>query len=126
MRRLVIASACFLIVTGLILTWQDSLHIDEEDLFISLLHIWVGFFFIVIFPMYAIDHLNTHRSRLTKFSWTLLSGSLQLISGIGLVISGLVLLLWGNELKLPVTVHYLLTFTLIAGLIAHWRIPKNK
>jgi len=67
MRRLVIASACFLIVTGLILTWQDSLPIDEEDLFISLLHIWVGFFFIVIFPMYAIDHLNAHRSRLTKF-----------------------------------------------------------
>jgi hypothetical protein len=126
MRRLVIASACFLVVTGLVLTWQDSLPIDEEDLFISLLHIWVGFLFIVIFPMYAIDHLNTHRSRLGKFSWTLLSGSLQLISGIGLVISGLVILLWGNELKIPVTVHYLLTFTLSAGLIAHWRIPKNK
>ena len=90
MRRLVIASSCFLVVTGLILTWQDHLPIDEEDLFISLLHIWVGFFFIVIFPMYAIDHLNTHRRKLRKFSWTLLSGSLQLISGIGLVISGII------------------------------------
>ena len=126
MRRLVIASSCFLVVTGLILTWQDHLSIDEEDLFISLLHIWVGFFFIVIFPMYAFDHLNTHRRKLRKFSWTLLSGALQLISGIGLVISGIILLLWGDELELPVTVHYLLTFTLVAGLLAHWRIPKNK
>ena len=73
-----------------------------------------------------IDHLNTHRRKLKKFSWTLLSGALQLISGIGLVISGIILLLWGDELELPVTVHYLLTFTLVAGLLAHWRIPKNK
>ena len=126
MRRLVISSTCFLVVTGLILTWEDNLPFVEEDLFISLLHIWVGFFFIAIFPMYAIDHLSTHRKKLRKFSWTLLSGSLQLISGVGLVISGLIILLWGSELKLPVTVHYLLTFTLIAGLCAHWRIPKNK
>ena len=51
---------------------------------------------------------------------------MQLISGIGLVISGIILLLWGDELELPVAVHYLLTFTLVAGLLAHWRIPKNK
>ena len=67
MRRLVIASSCFLVVTGLILTWQDHLTIDEEDLFISLLHIWVGFFFIVIFPMYAIDPVSyTHLTLPTK------------------------------------------------------------
>jgi hypothetical protein len=76
--------------------------------------------------MYAIDHLKTHRKRLRKFSWTLISGSLQLFSGIGLVISGIIMLLWGSELRLPALIHYLLTFTIIAGLVAHWCIPKNK
>ena len=99
---------------------------EEEDLFISLLHIWVGFFFIVIFPMYAIDHINGHRKRLRRFSWTLFSGLLQLIGGLGLIGSGIVLLLWGDELALPVLLHFGLTFVLVLGILAHHWIPKNR
>jgi hypothetical protein len=131
MRKLVVGSSIFLILSGFVLSWnlvsmQSLVPLDEEDLFVSLLHIWVGFFFIVIFPMYAWDHIYTHRRRLRQFSWTLLSGSLQLLSGIGLVLTGIILLFYGDALELPTSLHYGLTFVLVVSILAHFWVPKNR
>ncbi|MBF0287865.1 MAG: hypothetical protein HQM14_08605 [SAR324 cluster bacterium] len=79
----------------------------------------------VIFPMYAWDHIQTHRNHLQHVSWISSSGVLQLFSGLGLIGSGIVLLLYGsNKLMLSTEVHFILTFVLTGSLIAHFLIKK--
>ena len=87
---------------------------------ISLLHIWAGLFFLVIFPMYAWDHVRGHADRLRKFTLVTVSGILQFFTGSGLIISGIILLLYGgNALDLPREIHLVLNFVLVVSLIMH-------
>ena len=79
------------------------------------------------FSLYAWDHIFTHRKRLQTFSWITLSGLLQLLSGTFLIVTGIVILLYGADaIELPVDLHYALTFALIAGLFLHFLVPKNR
>ena len=92
----------------------------KESSATSLLHIWAGVFFIVIFPMYAWDHIRGHADRLRNLTLVMASGILQFFTGLGLIISGIILLLYGADaLDLPREIHLALTFVLAVSLIMH-------
>ena len=92
----------------------------EESTAVSLLHIWAGIFFIVIFPLYSWDHIKGHSDRLRKISLVTATGVLQLDAGMGLIISGIPLLLYSADvLEFPLDIHMILTFVLALSLILH-------
>lgn len=128
MRKLVVWSCVFLIISGLDLHYKVLLEeLAELSGFsvISALHIWTGIFFTVIFPMYAWDHIQKHREHLQRLSWISISGAIQLLSGIGIIGSGLVLLLYGsNKLMFSTELHFILTFVLAGSLVAHFFTKK--
>ena len=124
MRKLVIISTVFLTLSGLLLHWWDI----ESDWVIptaSTLHIWVGMFFVVIFPLYAWDHIKTHKRRLKQISGVTLSGLSQLAVGVVLIVSGIVLLLFGTDRLLYSTeIHHYFTYPLIIALVWHFMSKK--
>ena len=92
----------------------------EESTAVSLLHIWAGIFFIVIFPLYSWDHIKGHSERLRKISLVTATGLVQFFAGMGLIISGIPLLLYGVDvLEFPSEIHLILTFVLAISLILH-------
>ena len=92
----------------------------EESTAVSLLHIWAGIFFIVIFPLYSWDHIKGHSDRLSKISLSTATGILQFFAGMGLIISGIPLLLYSADvLEFPRDIHMILTFVLALSLILH-------
>lgn len=93
----------------------------EESSAIYLLHIWVGFFFLIIFPIYSWDHVKAHLKRLREISLLrTTSGVIQLITGIGLIITGIPLFIFGSEVfELANLIHLVLTFVLTLCLILH-------
>ena len=92
----------------------------EESTAVFLLHIWAGIFFIVIFPLYSWDHIKGHSDRLRKISLVTATGVLQLFAGMGLIISGIPLLLYSADvLEFPLDIHMILTFVLALSLILH-------
>jgi hypothetical protein len=124
MRKLVIASSLGLILSGVVLTGMEWWEWERQTA-IALGHMWVGFFFIVIFPMYSWDHIQGHSYRLREWSWVMVSGMLQLISGLGLILTGVILWLWGREaFELPRTLHIGLTLVISAALLIHYRARK--
>ena len=120
MRILIVLSCVFLILSGILLAYPKLFPWAEESSATSLLHIWVGFFFLVIFPMYSWDHIRGHAKRFQKPSLVTVSGIIQFLSGLGLIFSGIPLLLYGTEvLDLPREIHLRLTFVLAASLVFH-------
>ncbi|MBS1255658.1 MAG: hypothetical protein MAG581_01467 [Deltaproteobacteria bacterium] len=92
----------------------------EESTATSLMHIWAGIFFIVIFPLYSWDHIRGHADRLRKFSLVTATGILQFFTGLGLIVSGIPLLLYSADvLELPREIHLALTFVLAGSLFLH-------
>ena len=92
----------------------------EESTAVSLLHIWAGIFFIVIFPLYSWDHIKGHSERLRKISLVTATGVFQFFAGMGLIISGIPLLLYSADvLEFPRDIHLILTFVLALCLILH-------
>jgi hypothetical protein len=117
MRRLVMISCVFLTLSGGWLTTASEFLKVERSTTVAVLHIWAGFFFLVIFPMYSLDHIKAHAYRLRRI--------VQLLAGIGLILSGVLLWLYGVEtLSLPREVHIILTVVLVASLLTHFRAPK--
>ena len=120
MRKLVVLSCVFLILSGIMLAYPEIFPWAEESTAVSLLHIWAGIFFIVIFPLYSWDHIKGHSDRLRKISFLASTGVLQFIAGIGLIISGIPLLLYSTDvLEFPRYIHFILTFVLAISLILH-------
>ena len=126
MRKLVVLICVFLIISGLLLSFSKwNLWLEYQELLV-LFHIWLGFFFMVVFPMYAWDHIRTHRHRLKTLSLISFTGGGQLLTGIGLIFSGLILMLYGSEgLILASNSHELLTYALILTLIFHSRSSRS-
>ena len=92
----------------------------DESSAIYLLHLWAGFFFLVIFPIYSWDHVKGNLERLKELSLLSTSGVTQLITGIGLIITGIPLLIFGSEVfELTNRIHLILTFVLVLCLILH-------
>ncbi|GIT63378.1 MAG: hypothetical protein Ct9H300mP21_09240 [Pseudomonadota bacterium] len=70
--------------------------------------------------MYAWDHIRGHADRLRNFTLVTASGILQFFTGLGLIISGIILLLYGHMLSIyPVKFIWFLTFVLAGSLIMH-------
>ena len=126
MRKLFVLICVFLIISGLLLSFPEwNLWLEYQELLV-LFHIWLGFFFMVVFPMYAWDHIRTHRQRLKTLSLISLTGGVQFLTGIGLIFSGLILMLYGSEgLVLASNSHELLTYALILTLIFHSRSSRS-
>ena len=126
MRKLFVLICVFLIISGLFLSFPEwNLWLEYQELLV-LFHIWLGFFFMVVFPMYAWDHIRTHRQRLKTLSLISLTGGVQFLTGIGLIFSGLILVLYGSEgLILASNSHELLTYVLILTLIFHSRSSRS-
>ena len=120
MRKLVVLSCVFLILSGIMLAYPEIFPWAEESTAASLLHIWAGIFFIVIFPLYSWDHIKGHSDRLRKISLVTAAGVLQFFAGMGLIISGIPLLLYSADvLEFPRDIHLILTFVLALSLILH-------
>ncbi len=120
LRKLIVLSCVFLIISGIMLAYSELLPWVKESSATSLLHIWAGVFFIVIFPMYAWDHIRGHADRLRNITLVTASGILQFFTGLGLIISGIILFLYGADaLDLPREIHLVLTFVLAVSLIMH-------
>ena len=125
MRRLVMISCVFLTLSGGWLMAASEFLKVERSTMVAVLHIWAGFFFLVIFPMYSLDHIKAHAYRLRSWSWVAASGIVQLVAGIGLILSGVLLWLYGVEtLSLSREVHILLTVVLAGSLLTHFRAQK--
>ena len=126
MRKLVVLICIFLIISGLLLSFPEwNLWFEHEELLV-LFHIWLGLFFMVIFPMYAWDHIRTHRHRLKSLTPVSFTGGSQLMAGIGLILSGLILLLYSSGgLRLASDSHEILTYVLILTLIFHSRNSRS-
>ena len=102
------------------LAYPEILPWAGESTAVSLLHIWAGIFFIVIFPLYSWDHIKGHSDRLRKISLVTATGLLQFFVGMGLIISGIPLLLYSADvLEFPRDIHLILTFALALSLILH-------
>tara|TARA_B100000579_G_scaffold17404_1_gene12276 strand:- start:223 stop:600 length:378 start_codon:yes stop_codon:yes gene_type:complete len=120
LRKLIVLSCVFLILSGILLAYPGIFPWAEESTAVSLLHIWAGIFFIVIFPLYSWDHIKGHSERLRKISLVTLTGLLQFFAGIGLIFSGIPLLLYSTDvLEFPRYIHLILTFVLAISLILH-------
>ena len=102
------------------LAYPEIFPWTEESTAASLLHIWAGIFFIVIFPLYSWDHIRGHSNRLKKISVVTATGILQFFSGMGLIFSGIPLLLYSADvIDFPREIHLILTFVLALSLILH-------
>ena len=102
------------------LAYSELFPWGKESSATSLLHIWAGLFFLVIFPMYAWDHIRGHADRLRNFTLVTASGILQLFTGLGLIFSGIILLIYDTDtLGLPLEIHLVLNYVLVVSLIIH-------
>ena len=120
MRKLIVLSCVFLILSGILLAYPGIFPWAEESTAVSLLHIWAGIFFIVIFPLYSWDHIKGHSDRLKNFSLATVTGVIQFFAGMGLIISGIPLYLYSTDvLEFPRYIHLILTFVLAVSLILH-------
>ena len=110
----------FLIFSGLLLSYPEWLSLEDHGKISELVHIWLGLIFMVVFPIYSWDHIRSHRQRLKIISRISISGGMQLMTGTGLIVTGIILLLYSADaLPLPAEVHELLTYVLVGTLILH-------
>jgi hypothetical protein len=127
MRKLVIASTLLLGLTGLLVAFA---LVPESrggaKVFVVLAHIWLGVAYLVVFPLYAWDHIRHNRRWLRVFRAVTASGLLQLGSGAVALLTGLVLLAYGGASLWGLReVHHWITYPLLAGLAWHYFWPKR-
>ncbi|MDH4225261.1 MAG: hypothetical protein OEW12_06410 [Deltaproteobacteria bacterium] len=127
MRKVVLVTTGFLILTGLLLTYRStSGFLPQGDKWMSILHIWGGVLFLVVFPLYSWDHVSSHRVFLRFIRMITLSGGFQLAAGVVILLTGLVLLMYGNGAWQSLRdIHHWLTYPLAASLVLHFLAPKN-
>jgi len=126
-RKLVVLATLLLALSGLLLTFAQLTDPQAgARKAVALAHIWVGVAYLVIFPLYAWDHIRTNRRWLTVLRALTVSGLTQLTGGIVLLATGLVLLAYGGAFLRGVRdVHLWATYPLVAALAWHWLSPKT-
>ncbi len=126
MRKIVIALTAVLTVSGLLAGFGGALGLavgPVKWLFIA--HIWVGFFFIVLFPLYAWDHISANRRWLRRPAAVTFTGSVQVLCAALLIVTGAVLYLYGTQTWQAVRDwHHWLTYPLAAAIAVHYLSPK--
>jgi heme/copper-type cytochrome/quinol oxidase subunit 3 len=127
MRKLLIAATLLLSVSGLLIAFAHLLDPQAGMQKIMVLaHIWIGVAYLVIFPLYAWDHISTNRRWLKAFRALTASGLLQLTCGILVLLSGIVLLAYGGAyLRGLRAVHHWVTYPLLGALAWHYLSPKR-
>jgi hypothetical protein len=126
MRKIVLILIAALTLTGLPIAygWIASGHGGWEQVTV-LAHIWGGVFFIVVFPLYAWDHIGTNRHWLRRVATVTVTGLGQLTVGGLLILSGVLLLLYGDQVWQALRAfHHWITYPLLAALVAHFLSPK--
>ena len=126
MRKLLIAATLILSATGLLIEYVHLLDSQASLQKInSLAHIWVGVAYVVIFPLYAWDHIMKNRRWLKVLRSLTASGLVQLASGTVVLLTGIVLLAYGGYLHGVRTAHHWVTYPLLAALAWHFLSPKR-
>ncbi|MBF0237779.1 MAG: hypothetical protein HQM12_08755 [SAR324 cluster bacterium] len=125
MRILLVSCSCFLGISGILLRSPEIFPWKAVVSGLEITHNWGGMLFLVIFPMYSLDHLRIHQKRLKAISLVSVSGFAQLFSGLGLIISGIAVFLYGTDPQsFSTQSHYLLTYLLVVSMMMHYIIKK--
>ena len=126
MRRIVIVLSAVLAVTGLLLGFGGPLGLVRDvTRALSLAHYWLGLLFLVMFPLYAWDHIRANRHWLTALRLVTLSGALQTLAAALLMLSGVVLIVYVREAWPAVrSLHHALTYVLAASVGVHYLARK--
>ena len=126
MRKIVIAMTVLLTCSGLLLAFGGAVGLEIGVVkWLSIGHIWGGLFFVVVFPLYAWDHISTNRAMLRRFGPLTLSGLLQTASATVLILTGVVLFLYGTQAWLGLRQwHHWFTYPLVGALTLHFLVPK--
>lgn len=117
-----------LTVTGVALVLGAALGYEwRGGSLASLAHIWGGLFFVVIFPLYAWDHIKANRRRLREWSGISVSGAIQTAAALIIILSGILLYLYGDQAWPWLRqLHHWPTYLLAASLAAHFLSPKRR
>ena len=127
MRKIVIVMTVVLTVSGWILAFPGLVGgWMNEGRMVALVHLWVGLFFLVAFPLYAWEHIGKNRRWLRRAALVTFSGSLQTLAAVVLILSGIVLFLYGLQAWATVRwLHHWSTYLLAAALLLHFFARKN-
>ena len=122
MRKIVLILTGLLAATGLLLTFYAPLELDPgRRKYFSLLHIWGGFFFLAAFSLYAWDHISRNRHWLKIAAQVTFTGVAQTTAAMVLIVTGVVLMLYGNVAWEALRgVHHWLTYLLLGSLVLHF------
>ncbi len=127
MRKIVLILTALLAATGLALTFYAAMGLDPGwRKGLSLAHIWGGVFFLVMFSLYAWDHISANRRWLRRTAPVTFTGVAQAAAAAVIILTGLVLLLYGNVAwPLLRAAHHWLTYLLLASIGLHFLSKKN-
>ena len=120
MKRILQASTLLLAISGAALTpWV----LEGNDL-LTWGHLILGFFYSVVFLLFCYDHVTQHQALLKTGHPRNLTGTLQIVFGIVLLLSGFVLYLYGSQRMSPVSeIHLGATLLFFAALSIHFKSP---
>ena len=127
MRTIVVILSAVLAITGLLVGFGGTLGLEQPvTRALSLVHYWGGLLFLVMFPLYAWDHIRANRHWLTRLRLTTVSGVLQTVAAVLLMLSGLLLIAYGVAAwQVARQIHHWLTYLLAGALLAHYLARKD-
>jgi len=127
MRKIVLVLTAFLAATGLVLTFYAAAGFDPAwRKWASITHIWAGVFFLVMFTLYAWDHISANRHWLRIPALVTFTGAAQTGSAVVIMLTGIVLLLYGNVAwDVLRNFHHWLTYALVASIVLHYLSRKR-
>jgi hypothetical protein len=128
MRKLVVLLTLVLSASGILLVLLRQLAPEAEWVkWFSLLHTWGGNFYLVLFPLYAWDHISTNRAWLRVPALVTASGMVQTLAAALLMATGVLLLLYGSGVWPSVRLtHHWLTYVLGGALLLHTLSRKHR
>jgi len=127
MRKLLLLLIVALTATGLALTYGAGARpLAGWAKAMSLAHIWGGFFFLVLFPLYAWDHVSHNRRWLRVPALVTFSGAMEVGSGALLILTGVVVLMYGDQVWEALRqAHHWLTYLLVPAIGLHFLARKG-
>jgi hypothetical protein len=126
-RKIVVTLVIVLSATGLLVGFGGALGLTRPvTRALSLAHYWGGLLFVVMFPLYAWDHIRANRHWLTALRTVTASGVLQTVSAALMILTGLLLIAYGVEAwALARSVHHWLTYVIAASVALHFLARKD-
>lgn len=127
MRKIILVLIVLLSITGLGVGFKGWLGLDPDlSHGLSLVHYWMGLLFLVVFPLYAYDHISHHRRWLRRARLVTFSGGVQATAGALLILTGLVLIAYGVQSWLVARhVHNWLTYVILGSVLLHYTARKD-